>query len=707
MSIISKVLKFAFIFFICFSGFYKDSFSQDKSSKPNVLLVTIDTLRADRLSCYDESFVKTPNIDGLAAKGIIFTRAFAHNTLTLPSHANILLGTVPPYHGVHTNVNFVVEEKYITLAEHLKLNGYATAAFIGGATLDSRFGLDQGFDIYDDTFMAKGGPKFEEAERGAEEVIGAALSWIQSQKGPWFAWIHIFDPHYPYEPPPPFREQYAGRPYDGEVAFTDFALGRVFGILEEKRQEQNTLVVLTSDHGESLGEHGEKTRGFFAYNSTLWVPLIIYYPGIQSGVCEEAAAHVDIFPTVCDVIGVDKPPALQGISLQRSLQGESIPERLLYFESLDPYFNEGWAPLQGYISENIKYIHSPVPEIYDLGEDFNEKENLASQKDIDEFEKCLKTLLDQVSSAKAGTGRAKMSQDMLEKLSSLGYATYAMNDYKNSFGPEDDIKNKMPVYNSVQEAYSLKDKQGMEKTIDALEKITAHQSTIPAAYIYLSRLKRENHQVDLALKTLWTRMEKFPEHYELLREYVDALLTKEDYPAIVNTLTSREMPQMEQDASLYNKLGIAYFRMNHLDKALATFEKAAAIDDEYADIHFNMGSIYLSRFLIEKNFEAYKKAENKFLDVLSLDAEHADTFNSLGALYFGNGDLTKAIQSWEKAVHLKTDLGKTYYYLGLAYYSQKENGKAFSYLSLYKEKYYHMLTPDQKVYLDKMISLVR
>ncbi|MBN2206849.1 MAG: sulfatase, partial [Candidatus Aminicenantes bacterium] len=357
--------------------------SAPAKAKPrwNVLLVTIDTLRTDRLSCYGFDHVRTENVDRLAARGTIFSRAFAHTPTTLPSHANIMVGATPLTHGVHDNSGFVVRPEMLTLAEHLKAEGYATAAFVGAYPLDSRFGLDQGFDLYDDDFGSQSarGDAFY-VERSAEAVVGRAMGWLKAAPAsPWFVWVHCFDPHEPYRPPAPYDRSFAQSPYDGEVAYVDAALGALFSWLEETGLAGRTLVVLTADHGESLGEHGEATHAYFAYNATIWVPLIVLSPGGRPGRSDAGVAHMDIFPTVCDALGVKPPRGLPGLSLMPAVRGKAFPERSLYFESLYPYYSRGWAPLRGVIQDRKKYIESPIPELYDLDRDFAELENLAGR----------------------------------------------------------------------------------------------------------------------------------------------------------------------------------------------------------------------------------------------------------------------------------------------------------------------------------------
>ncbi len=281
-----RIKKFgALTFFLIFLILANSLFSSadPKKDRLNFLLITIDTLRPDRLSCYSSEHLKTPNIDGLAEKGVLFLKAFAHTPTTLPSHTNILLGVTPLYHGVHDNSNFVVGKEFLNLGRHLKSQGYATAAFVGAFPLDSRFGLTRGFDVYDDNYGSTSSEEFSYVERRAEVVVERALDWLDNQSTPWFLWVHCFDPHQRYGPPEPFKTQYKTNPYDGEVAYVDFTLGKLFAYLEENGLNDDTLIIFTGDHGESLGQHEESTHGYFGYNSTIWVPLIISFSGIKKG----------------------------------------------------------------------------------------------------------------------------------------------------------------------------------------------------------------------------------------------------------------------------------------------------------------------------------------------------------------------------------------------------------------------------------------
>jgi len=476
-----------FYILLCFSAVSPlFSSNTERDAAHNLLLITIDTLRADRLSCYDSAHVRTPNIDRLAQNGVLFLRAFANTPTTLPSHASILLGITPVRHGVHDNYNFTVHEDLLTLAEHLKNNGYSTGAIIGAHPLDSRFGLDQGFDAYDDDYEKLSSQKFAHGERRADEVTQKAIEWLNVQKSPWFLWTHFYDPHDAYEPPEPYRTEYRERPYDGEVAFVDRELGKLLDYIDNSNFKKNTLVVLTSDHGESLEEHGEKTHGYFAYNSTLWVPLIIATTDGKSKRVEQYVSHIDIFPTACDILDIPLPQSLQGISLVPSFDGKNLPERVLYLESLYPHYSRGWAPQQGFIFNKEKYIESPIPELYDIEQDFQEIKNIAQVNNLGSYRKKLDEILQDQPRREEKSLRKKVDRESLEKLKSLGYISEPYVTRKRSYGPQDDIKTMLPYHRKAEKALSLHNSGDVDRGIRLLKEILSERDDIDVAYIYLA-----------------------------------------------------------------------------------------------------------------------------------------------------------------------------------------------------------------------------
>ncbi|MFQ5791363.1 MAG: sulfatase, partial [Acidobacteriota bacterium] len=348
-----------------------------RSAPPvNVLLITIDTLRADRVGCYGYAAPTTPHIDSMAEEGVVFEKAIAQAPVTLPSHASLLTGTYPPTHGVRDNVTYQLSEASLTLAEVLEKQGYETAAFIGAFPLHRRFGLGQGFSHYDDRV----GSQREAAagffaERRAEAVVDAALEGLGRVKSrPFFYWVHLFDPHVPYDPPSPVRERFRDS-YDGEVAYVDSQVGRLLQGLERARLSDETLIVLTSDHGESLGDHGERTHGFFIYDTTMHVPLILRHPSLgRPRRVDGQVRSVDIMPTVLDLLQVPVPREVQGESLRPALAGEPF-DRPAYTESYVPLVNFHWSPLRGLRYQGWKYIEAPRPELYDLSRDPDEEDN--------------------------------------------------------------------------------------------------------------------------------------------------------------------------------------------------------------------------------------------------------------------------------------------------------------------------------------------
>src|SRR5437773_6005263 len=317
----------------------------------NLVLVTIDTLRADRLGCYGYSKIETPNLDKLAKKGILFENAVCQTPLTAPSHASMFTGTYPTVHKVRDTGGFVLQSSNATLAEILQEAGWDTAAFIGASVLKKRFGFNHGFTVYDDQMPKPPGSKMrgESAERPAGEVVDRAIGWLESQSGkPFFLWVHLFDPHVPYDPPSPFREKYMQRPYDGEVAYTDYELGRLFETVARKAPPEHTVIAVLSDHGESLSEHGEYTHGVFLYESTLRIVFMMAGPGIPTGLrVKQQARTIDLLPTLLELMGRKARPNLQSTSLVRSFAGKEVPTLYSYMETLHPKINMGWAEFRG------------------------------------------------------------------------------------------------------------------------------------------------------------------------------------------------------------------------------------------------------------------------------------------------------------------------------------------------------------------------
>lgn len=692
---------FLSILFLLFSS---PAGGSEKETRPNFLLITLDTLRADRLSCYGSQQLKTPNIDSLAENGILFSRAFASTPTTLPSHASILLGTTPLSHGVHDNYNFLVKEEFLTLAEHLKNYGYSTGAFLGGFPLDSRFGLAQGFDIYDDDYETLSSEKFAYGERKAEEVLHKALAWLKDQKSPWFVWMHFYDPHDPYEPPEPFKTQYSQNLYDGEVAYVDLVMGRLVSYMKEMDLFGTTLVILTADHGESLGEHGEETHGYFAYNATIWVPLIISFPGLKHGIVRQQVSHVDIFPTVCDILNAKKLSFLEGYSLLQALKGKKLPRRPIYFESLYPYYSRGWAPIIGYIFEKDKFIDSPIPELYDIEVDFDEVRNIAPKKNLDRYKQKLSEILKKYTNFRKSETRRTIDRESLEKLGSLGYITSPMVSRKESYAPKDDVKTLLPYHNRAQRATDLYKAGKTTQAINSVQEIISERKDVDAAYDYLAHMLYGIGRSKEALEVLERGLENLPSNYKILSTYVDYLLEEGMYDKVIKILGTKNLIQMGYDPEIWISLGYAYWKLGDLDKAIEAYEKALTIDNEYVYIYHSLGIVYLARSQTRKSRIDYQKSLDSFKKAIEIDPKYVSAYKGLGDAYLQGGNLNGAIYCWEKTLELNSDLSSLFYSLSLAYLEKGDKVKALDNFIKFKEKHGADLSARESQDLDSLIQ---
>ncbi len=404
--------------------------SCDGAERLNVVLITLDTTRADRLGCYGYEQIETPNIDRLAAEGTLYERCYTPVPITLPSHLSILTGTYPAYHGVRENNGFYVAPELTTLAEILSREGYATAAFVGAYPLDSQTGLDQGFEFYDDNYPSSLEQGRHPAlqgffdERPAAEVVRSALEWLaRGDDRPFFLWTHFFDPHQPQAPPSPYRERYADSLYDGEIASVDEAFGRLLIRLEQQELLDETLIVLTADHGEGLGEHGELTHALLLYSSTIRVPLIVRDPRHPTpGRVATAVATVDILPTILDRLGLEIPGAVQGRRLPVS-DGEPAPRRAILTETLYGALMHGWSPLERLTVEDRMIVHGPVPKLYHLGEDPGELRDLAGEHpdEVRELQRLLQRRKRELSAGGVEAREESISPEKQARLAALGY----------------------------------------------------------------------------------------------------------------------------------------------------------------------------------------------------------------------------------------------------------------------------------------------
>jgi arylsulfatase A-like enzyme len=570
-----------------------------RSGGRNLLLISLDTVRADRLGCYGYGAATTPAIDLLSGRGVLFENAIAPAPLTLPSHTTLLTGLYPHVHGIRDNSAFKLTSKALTLAEILRKNGYRTGAVVGSFILDSRFGLDQGFDYYDDEMISTpvpsgrspgGAPQPQMrrlSPRPASDVTRSALSWLRKNKGEhFFLWIHYFDPHYPYTPPAPFSERFSENPYDGEIAFVDHNIQMVLEELRKCRLLDRTLIVIVGDHGESLGEHGEETHSVFTYESTIRVPLIMSYPEkLPSGTrIAPPVSLADVVPTVLDILGVESAEDFNGASLVRLIGNGSSEERLIYSESMFSFLTYGWSQIACLRGPRWKYVKSTIPELYDLSADPSETKNLARAE-----EKIASTLAEELDSVITETSRAEgtlaegisLSGEDREMLMALGYVT------------GDEIPG---------EDASLRDPKEMIRF-----------------HVFIDRGNKafEEGRQD--------------EAFEAFSQAMDTIQGEE---------MDRHLKGMM--AMALNRLGLIYIQRQDTAAAGAAFQEAADLDSTLLDSFQNLGNIHL----MNKN---YRDAAASFEKALDISPGRADYYMQLAKIYTELGDTLKAKEAYRQA----------------------------------------------------------
>jgi arylsulfatase A-like enzyme/Flp pilus assembly protein TadD len=679
---------------------------QAKSQEPvfNVLLITVDTLRFDRVGILDPRYVKTPNMDALAGKSLLFTRAFAHNPVTLPSHTNILTGTTALYHGVSDNSGFKLDKKILTIPQYLRQHGYHTAAFIGAFPLDSRFGLDQGFDLYDDYYGTRNEREFFFVERPAEKVIAPAMAWIGKQSQRWFGWIHLFDPHQPYLPPSPYKEKYADDPYSGEVAYVDSQLGILIDFLQGRHLLEKTVIILTADHGEALGEKGEDTHSYFAYNNTIHVPLFVYVPGLKPETCAKNVCHADIFPTICAILGLKIPPRLQGESLLAIVAAGGRKSAEIYFESLTAYLNRDWAPLRGLISGNTKFIDLPIKEVYDLENDMGEERNLAGSSKIGPLQDALNRLMRKLKNPLAAGRESRLDPETQTRLKSLGYISENRPaERKKQYTEKDDLKTLLPLQSRLLDGvaqFQSGDSPGAEKTIRAV--ISSSPGFI-LAYTHLASMFKEMGKSAEAVKLLEQGLEKNPGNILLLSKLGIVLADSGGWQRAIPIL-ERCVSKEDFDPEKFNFLGIAYYQGGDFAKALRNYGRALELDRNNAAVYSNIGGVYLALFQRDRREQDLAQAERNFKEALEIDPKLFSACNGLGIIYRKTGHNADAIACWRKALAIKPDFDLALINLGITLLEENRAGEALDCFLNYRDKFYNAIPASERARIDRLIA---
>ncbi len=609
----------------------------------NVLLVTIDTLRADALGCYGRSGADTPRVDRLAATGVRFDFAHAHNVVTLPSHANILSGRYPFDHGVRENSGFRFPAGMDSLATLLRKAGYHTGAFVSAFPLDSRFGLDRGFEVYDDRFGdAEAGSDFQMQERAGAKTVAAARAWILANPGPRFCWVHLYEPHAPYAPPFDWRGR-VPTAYDGEVAAADAALAPLLDPLLDAGAADDTLVVLTADHGEGLGDHGEATHGVFAYESTLRVPLILHNPRLFAPrTTSEAARHVDILPTVLDALGLPVPEGLPGQSLLAVAQGlRETAASESYFESLTPALTRGWAPIHGVLRDRLKYVDLPIPELYDLGADPREQTNLVASQATSREQ--MQSLLARFRAAEGAKVRGHEDPEVRERLASLGYVG-ARREIRDHYGEADDPKRNIAFESALEAVIGRYVAGDLAGALSACEALVRDHPQVPLGLRHLSFLRRQAGNGPGAVEAGRRALAADPGSAEAAAE-LGHLLNDLGRPKETVVVLAPLARGSEPDLDVLLTYGIALAQTGQRDAAVATLQRARAADPSSALAAYDLGTIQVL-------FGDHEAARKEFEAAIQIDPEMARAYGSLGVLSAVSGKTEDAERLWNRALAL-------------------------------------------------------
>jgi choline-sulfatase len=561
------------------------------SAATSVLIVTIDTLRADRVGVYG-GHVDTPNIDRLARQGAWAPQADVPVPLTRPSHVSLFSGRYPAEHGIRDNLSPPVSTDVPLLAEVFQQRGFRTGAFVSSSVLDRQSGLARGFDVYSDRF--EGGAD----QRTGDVTTAEAIGWIRSLSNQkFFAWLHLYDPHAPYAPPEPYATRYAGRPYDGEVAWCDDLVGRVVSALHDAGMLDTTLVIVTSDHGEALGEHGEDVHGYFVYESTLRVPLIARGPGVASGTrIGTVARTVDLFPTVLELMRLgDGQSTGSGRSLAAAFHGERLADEPAFAESLVPLLHYGWSDLRAVRDGRWKYILAPKPELYDLDSDPGEQRNLENQQQgrARAMRSGLDTFLERErASARRPSEASGLSADRLERLGALGYVNPGGSADRKSAGadPKDTLDEYKALSTLMQQALVAMRAGRATEAIQHLRDVERRGLDSYELHFYLARAEAAAQRWRDAINEYEKATARFPGSIDAWRGLGEARVAVHDSRGAIHAFETL-VSIAPQDAVALMQLGEAYRDAARWEDAARVMQRALTIDPSPAQYWNSFGTV--------------------------------------------------------------------------------------------------------------------
>jgi arylsulfatase A-like enzyme/tetratricopeptide (TPR) repeat protein len=622
----------------------------------NILLVTLDTTRADRLGCYGHEGAETPALDGLARDGVLFERCITPTAFTLPSHASIMTGRYPASHGVRINGDRALADAQTTLAERLSEAGYRTGAFIGAFVLDGRWGLKQGFEHYDDNFDLKPGEQLDlvNVQRTGDKVVDAALEWLRkADDRPFFAWVHLYDPHTPYEPPEPWRSRLndsLSHLYDGEIAFADSQVGRLVDWLASQGLDKKTIVVVVGDHGEGLGSHGEAEHGYFVYDYAVHAPFLVRLPldGFRGIRVPAQVRTIDIEPTILELIGADTPAEIDGESLAPLLAHPNREgPRYAFTESMSPSLQYGWGELYGVQTLSYKYIEAPKPELYDLREDPDEDENrLARLPGVArELREELTRIQKGMTAKKPETQEANLDEETMRRLASLGYIGGTMTTKSDESKVLADPKDMLHLYNAVGVASGLITEKNYAGAVTKLEAVLKEDPKNPQVRSLLAMCYEKTDRNAEAKAIFDSVLKDDPENLRAMIAMA-GILAKEGRTAEMVAICKRALAKDERNAQAYALLADAYMGANDYAAALPYLQKAVEIQSKLTRNRNNLAACLIG-------LRRFDEAEAELTGILSKHPKFPLTHFNLGLLYEEEGRLSDARKAYATEVELQ------------------------------------------------------
>jgi arylsulfatase A-like enzyme/Tfp pilus assembly protein PilF len=626
--------------------------------RPNIVLVTLDTTRADRMGFLGSERGLTPNLDALARQATVFSRAYAHVPLTSPSHATMLTGTYPQF----SHVNYMgdpLDKSLPFLPDILHRNGYRTAAFVGALVLDPRKlapGFERGFDVYDAGYHRRrpGEDHYQSVERRGQEVVRRAAAWLNKRaSGPFFLWVHLYDPHDPYSPLEPYKSRFANNPYDGEIAYTDAVVGKLFSQLKAHGAFDNSLIAVMADHGEAFGEHGENHHGIFLYDETIHVPMLFKLPGRQAAATVDALVGlVDVTPSILQAVHLPVPAAVQGKSLMKFMasgtqagsqkQSDSDSQRPVYAESRYGHLSFGWSTLKAWRTGKYLYVEAPERELYDLSAYSMATHNIAPES---------KAIADTISAQVAGfysstkseaTAKRNLNPEQTESLHALGYMSSdsgMASDRESEDGP--DPKQKIAVANLLYEALVDFENERFAEAVPVLEQVIKMEPNTPTAYLQLGRSYMALRDFQKAISPLQTLVEKKPDE-AFARYELGCALVKTGHWDEAAPQFEAAVSQMKTSVMMHFYLALVYERTSRNDDAVTAFEDALRLDPNHFPANLFMGRMLAKQQKAAIALPYLRKAVKLRPDAIDAHRFLSDAYAQLGEQSAANREMNEA-----------------------------------------------------------------